>query len=150
MDRSVRTILTNMCMIYEGDKILVQDRNDPNWGGVVFPGGHVESGESFVESVIREVYEETGLTIAHPLLCGVKEWENPDGSRYVVFLFKTNQFSGELVSSDEGRVFWIDKSELRKYKLAEDFEALAEIFERDDLSEFFYRIESGQWEVEVR
>lgn len=150
MDRSVRTTLTNLCMVYEGDKILVQDRVGPHWSGLAFPGGHVESGESFVESVIREVYEETGLTIAHPVLCGVKEWEKPDGSRYVVFLFKTNQFSGELVSSGEGRIFWIDKKALKRYKLAKDFEELVKIFEQDDLSEFFYRIEGEKWSVEMR
>lgn len=41
MDRSVRTTLTNMWMIYEGDKILVVGSH---WSGLAFPGGHVESG----------------------------------------------------------------------------------------------------------
>ena len=50
-------------MVYDGDKILVQDRVNKNWPGLTFPGGHVEEGESFTESVIREVYEETGLKI---------------------------------------------------------------------------------------
>lgn len=56
--------LTNMCMIYD-DKgnVLVQDKVDETWGGLTFPGGHIEKGESFVDSVIREVYGETGLTI---------------------------------------------------------------------------------------
>lgn len=42
-------------------------------GGLTFPGGHIEKGESFVDSVIREVYEETGLTIENPRICGTKE-----------------------------------------------------------------------------
>lgn len=150
MGRSVPVRLTNMCMVYDGDKILVQDREDPDWGGLAFPGGHVESGESFVESTIREVYEETGLTIESPVLCGVKEWENPDGSRYVVFLFKTDRFSGELVSSEEGKVFWINREDLKRYKLADDFEELLGIFVQDDVSEFFYRIENGKWNMEIR
>ena len=53
--------LTNMCMVCNGDKVLVQDRVDPDWPGITFPGGHVETGESFCASVIREVYEETGV-----------------------------------------------------------------------------------------
>lgn len=70
MAREEKTILTNMCMVYDDNgNVLVQDRVDPNWPGITFPGGHVEHGESFVASVIREVKEETGLDItnAHPL-----------------------------------------------------------------------------------
>ena len=62
--------LTNMCMLSCGGKVLVQNRVDPLWKGITFPGGHVEPGESFTEAVIREFYEETGLTIDKPVLCG--------------------------------------------------------------------------------
>ena len=69
MARSEQAIFTNLCMIYDDNgNILVQDRADPGWPGLCFPGGHVEPGESFVESVIREVREETGLTIENPIL----------------------------------------------------------------------------------
>ena len=49
-----KCVLTNMCMVYDGNRILVQDRMNPNWPGITFPGGHIEPKESFVESVIRE------------------------------------------------------------------------------------------------
>ena len=52
-----------------------------------------ESGESFVAAAIREVYEETGLVVESLQLCGIKEWENEDGSRYIVFFYKTNRLS---------------------------------------------------------
>ena len=92
MAREEKCILTNMCMIYDGSRILVQDRKDPSWPGITFPGGHVEAGESFVESTIREVKEETGLDITDVRLCGVKQFMHRDGLyRYIVFLFKTNQ-----------------------------------------------------------
>ena len=62
-----RCELTNLCMITDAEnRILVQDRTDPSWPGICFPGGHVEPGESFVASVIREIQEETGLTIQDP------------------------------------------------------------------------------------
>lgn len=45
MRETERVILTNMCMIYNGDEILVQERVSPSWPGVAFPGGHVERGD---------------------------------------------------------------------------------------------------------
>ena len=73
MKRSEPVELMNMCVLRRGSKVLVQDRTDPNWPGVAFPGGHVEKGESFTDAVIREVQEETGLTISSPRLCGIKD-----------------------------------------------------------------------------
>ena len=67
MDRSEKAIFTNMCMVYDDNgNVLVQNRKDKEWGGITFPGGHVEKKESFTDSVIREVYEETGLKIKTP------------------------------------------------------------------------------------
>lgn len=126
-------------MIYDDEgNILVQDRRSKRWPGVTFPGGHVHKGESFVKSVIREVYEETGLTIKNPEICGVKQFQTKEGARYVVLLYKTNQFSGTLTSSEEGEVFWIPRKDLLKYDLAYDFEKMVYVMESDSLSEFFY------------
>ncbi len=148
MARQEKVVLTNMCMVYDGEgNILVQNRLNPDWPGVTFPGGHVEPGESFVESVIREIREETGLTIRRPQLCGLKQFLQEDGVRYIVILFKTDRFSGELTSSDEGEVFWIRRSELGKYKLAgSDFEDMMRVFESDDLSKFYYNKVDGEWQ----
>lgn len=55
MSREVQVELTNMCMVCDGDKVLVQNRVKPGWPGITFPGGHVEPGESVTASVIREV-----------------------------------------------------------------------------------------------
>lgn len=145
MARSEPVILTNLCMVYDdAGNILVQDRLDPDWPGLCFPGGHVEPGESFVESVIREVREETGLTIENPILCGTKQFQTLHGNeRYVVLFYKTNRFSGTLRSSREGNVFWIPRTELSNYTLVDDFENMVKIFEDDHLSEIFYYREKG-------
>ena len=150
MSRAEQVILTNLCMVYDdAGNILVQDRRDPDWPGLCFPGGHVEPGESFVESVIREVWEETGLTIENPKLCGTKQFQTRKGERYVVFFYKTNRFSGQLKSSDEGEVFWIPRAELHKYQMVEDFLDMVKVFENDDLSEFYYYKEDGDWKLKL-
>ena len=93
MNRCETVEFVNMCMIQNGDKVLVQDRVNPDWPGITFPGGHVECGESFVDAVIREVKEETGLTISKPQLCGIKNWYDDKDYRYVVLFYKTEHFS---------------------------------------------------------
>ena len=144
-----QAIFTNMCMITDGERILVQDREDPNWPGVTFPGGHVEKGESFVSSVIREVWEETGLTIENPVLCGTKQFQTKEGARYVVLFYKADRFHGELNSSDEGEVFWIKRSDLPKYPLSIDMLDMVQVMESDTLSEFYYYQEDGGWKYKL-
>ena len=146
MSRSEQAIFTNLCMVYDdAGNILVQDRLAPDWPGICFPGGHVEPGESFVESVIREVWEETGLTIENPILCGTKQFQTDKGERYVVLFYKTNRFSGNLKSSDEGEVFWLSKNALSNYRLSLDLEDMLRVMESDSLSEFYYYTEKGDW-----
>lgn len=148
--RTETVTLTNMCMIYDGEKILVQDRVDTEWGGVTFPGGHVEKGESFTDAVIREVFEETGLTIRSPRLCGVKDWTKDDGTRYIVLTYKTDKFLGELHSSEEGEVYWVNKSDFPKLKLASTMEEYFKMFCDDDISELFYYKENGEWKSALK
>ena len=131
-------VLTNMCMIRDGEKVLVQIRNDKRWGGAVFPGGHIEDGESITDSVIREVFEETGLTVLSPMLCGVKNFYNGDGDRYIVFLFKADKFTGTLRSSSEGEVLWEEEKKLFELDTVPGFEELYEMFCSSKMSELWY------------
>ena len=141
--------LTNMCMLRDGDRVLVQDRRDPAWPGITFPGGHVEQGESFTDAVIREVLEETGLTIASPRLVGIKDWFSA-GKRYVVLLYRADRFSGTLHSSEEGDVWWESLDKLPQLTLASDMERMLRIFLEDNLSEFYYRQDGSQWIAELK
>ena len=141
--------LTNMCMICDGDRVLVQDRRDPAWPGITFPGGHVEKGESFTDAVIREVWEETGLTITAPRFVGVKDWFSED-MRYVVLLYRADRFSGTLHSSEEGDVRWASLCDLPKLRLANDMELMLRVFLEDDLSEFYYRQDGSEWIPELK
>jgi 8-oxo-dGTP diphosphatase len=151
MSRSEKAIFTNLCMVCDGKgKLLVQDRKDPSWPGICFPGGHVEPGESFVEAVIREVWEETGLRIENPRLCGTKQFQTHRGERYVVFFYRADRFSGTLRSSEEGEVFWVSRADLTHYPLVPDFESMLKVFEEDTLSEFYYYTEeNGDWGLKL-
>lgn len=132
--------MTNMCMIYNKDtnQVLVQDRVK-SWSGVTFPGGKLELGEAIVPSTIREVKEETGLTVSNLKFCGIKDWyDYKKEERYIVFLLKTSDFTGELINeTDEGKVFWVDISKIKEYKLSPDFLEMLDIFMGDG-AEFFY------------
>ena len=126
-------------MIYDENKLLLQKRLKKDWPGYIFPGGHIEPGESIVKSVIREMKEETGLTIRHP----------KEGGRYIVFLFKTDEFEGELRGSEEGPVEWVSREELDSYELVEDFYELLNVMEDDTLTEFQYLVEGDDWKIEI-
>jgi 8-oxo-dGTP diphosphatase len=146
MSKTENVELTVLCLIYRGNKILLQDRFKNDWKGYTLPGGHVEKDESFINAVKREMREETGLTIKNPILCGIKQFPIDNG-RYLVFLYKTNDFEGDLTSSEEGEMVWVDRDDLCKYNLVNDFFDLISVFDDDNLSEFQYVINEGQWEV---
>ena len=150
MGRAYPIELTNMCMLTRADgKVLVQNRRDPNWGGLTFPGGHVEPGEAFTDSVVREVFEETGLTIHDPRLCGVKQFPI-SGGRYLVFLYKTDSFEGELCSSEEGQMEWVARSNLLGVPIVSDFMELLAVFDREALSEFQYVEDGSRWNIVLK
>ena len=142
MARMEEVELTNMCMVCDGKgNVLVQNKKgDRTWHGWNFPGGHVEQGEFVTPSVLREIREETGLTIENPKLCGIKEFQKEqDGKRFIVFLYVARRFFGELRSSDEGDVFWYPLSELKRSKeLADGFSEMLPVFTSDEISEVFY------------
>ena len=59
MARTENVELTVLCLVYKGDRILLQNRIKKDWRGYTLPGGHVEPGESIVDAVIREMQEDT-------------------------------------------------------------------------------------------
>lgn len=148
MARMEEVELTNMCMVCDGKgNVLVQNKKgDRTWHGWNFPGGHVEQGEFVTPSVVREIREETGLTIENPKLCGIKEFQKEqDGKRFIVFLYVASRFSGELRASDEGDVFWYPLSELKRSKeLADGFSEMLPVFTSDEISEVFY---TNNWDA---
>ena len=140
MSNTFKAELTNMVMVYDKNtnRAVVQQRTK-YWKGISFPGGHVEKGESFIDSAKREVFEETGLKVDNLKLCGIIDWcHRKSGERYMVMLYKTDTYSGELIGeTEEGKVFWADINEIPNMELSRDFENYLKVFLADDKQEFF-------------
>ena len=150
MARNELAVFTTLIMVEnEQGQLLVEDRKDPDWPGICFPGGHVEPGEAFTTAAIRETYEETGLTIHDPRLAGVKQFQTKNDERYVVFFYKATKYTGTLTSSDEGEVFWLSREELHNHVLVEDFAEMLKVFDSPTLSEFYYYKDNGEWGLKL-
>lgn len=107
--------LTTLCYIEKDGKYLMMHRtkkkNDPShdlWLGV---GGHFEKGESPEECLLREVKEETGLTLTDFKFRGVVSFSDNDWYEYM-FLYSGYDFSGRLTECDEGELVWVDKQDV--------------------------------------
>ncbi len=149
MGRTENVELTVLCLLTDGNRLLLQNRVKKDWKGYTLPGGHVEPGESFVDAVLREMKEETGLTVHDPRLVGVKQFPIENG-RYVVLLFKAEKYEGELVSSEEGTMEWIPYERLSEVGTVADFEELLRVMNSPELSEFQYIVEDGNWKVSIK
>lgn len=144
MSRTENVELTVVCLLEDGDKILLQDRVKTDWHGYALPGGHVEKDESFLDAVKREMKEETGLEIRNPRLVGLKQFPIDNG-RYVVVLFKATEWSGELTSSEEGKMEWVEYACLPKLDTVADLEEMLRMMNSPDLTELRYVPNGDNW-----
>ncbi len=90
-----------------------------------------------------EVLEETGLTLGKVQLCGMKDWFSEDGSRGVVHLYVSDDFSGTLTPSEEGRVMWVPLDKLGELPLANGMATLVKMLLEGKYSEQFFNLENG-------
>lgn len=108
--------LTTLCYIEKDDKYLMlhrvkkkNDQNQDKWLGV---GGHFEDGESPEDCVLREVKEETGLTLTEYRYRGLVTFVSDEYENEYMHLFTATGYDGEMIECDEGELVWIPKSEV--------------------------------------
>lgn len=96
-----------LCFLFHNDHVLMIERNkQPNlglWNGV---GGHIEIGESPVQSCIREIKEETGIVVPSLRFGGVLTWDDWSFERGGMYFFSANVESDWFQQSDEGSLAW--------------------------------------------
>ena len=115
--------LTTLCYIDNGSSYLmlhrISKKNDINkdkWIGV---GGHLEKNESPEECLLREVKEETGLSILSYKARGIITFISGQEICEYMVLFTSDEFQGNLISCDEGVLEWVNKNDLFKLNLWE-------------------------------
>jgi 8-oxo-dGTP diphosphatase len=116
-------LLATLCYLHQDNHTLmlhrVKKQNDMHagkWNGL---GGKFEPGETPEECVIREVREESGLTISNPKLAGLLMFPNFKGDDWYVFVFTAHEFMGALIDSNEGHLQWIPDVEVESLPLWE-------------------------------
>lgn len=97
------------------------------------PGGKVDAGESFDQGLLREVAEETGLTISLQRVLGAAESESP--TRKIVYLILEGRVeSGQVcLSSEHDEYAWVDRRDLTTMDLADQFRSFAQAYSQTDV-----------------
>ena len=115
--------LTTLCYIEKDDKYLMlhrvkkeKDVNKDKWIGI---GGHFEIGESPEECLLREVREETGLTLTGFSFRGIVTFSALGWPTEYMCLYTADQFEGTLTECDEGTLEWVEKDRLMSLNLWE-------------------------------
>lgn len=127
---------TTLCYIKKDGKYLVMKRNkkknDENAEKYIGVGGHVEKGETPEECLIREVKEETGLTLLNYKLRGLLTFVFEDKDE-LAFLYTADKFEGELnYDCNEGELVWVDENELLSLPLWEGDKIFLKKLEEDE------------------
>lgn len=123
-----------VCYLKKDNSVLMI-KFTKKWGQVYAPpGGKFETGESPLDCIIREFYEETGLTLINPKLQGISYWK--DSYEGIIFIYTAEECEGSLNnSSSEGKLEWIKIEDLLKIKQFEQNEKFTPYLFKEELFE---------------
>ena len=128
-------ILSTLCYIEKDNKYLMlhrtkkkNDINKDKWLGI---GGKFEEGESPEECIVREVMEETGLKLNSYQLRTIVTYVSTDWETEYMYVFTSNDFTGDLIECNEGDLQWIDKKEVTKLNTWEGDKIFVEKLQND-------------------
>lgn len=131
--------MTTLCYIEKDDQYLMlhrvkkeKDVNKDKWVGV---GGHFEKDETPEECLLREVKEETGLTLNSWKLRGIITFLSNEFHTEYMFLYTSDDYSGEMISCNEGNLEWVNKSDVYNLPIWEGDKIFFELLEKS--SDFF-------------
>ena len=128
-------INSTLCYLERGDEYLmlhrvkkVNDMNHDKWIGV---GGKFEEGESPEDCILRETFEETGLTLTDYRYRGLVTFVSDQYPTEYMHLFTANRWTGESQPCDEGELAWIKKAELLSLPLWEGDKIFLRLLDTD-------------------
>ncbi len=128
--------LTTLCYIKQNGKYLMLYRckkeNDANKGKWIGIGGGFEPGESPEDCVLREVREETGLTLKEKKFRGIVTFASDTWETEYMHIFTSESFEGNLTENcSEGQLAWIDEAEMKNLPMWEGDKIFFRLIDRD-------------------
>ena len=127
--------LTTLCYLEKDGQYLMlhrtskaNDENHDKWIGV---GGHFEFQESPEDCLIREVKEETGLTLNSWAFRGIVSFISDDHPAEYMHLYTSQDFSGQLTECDEGQLEWVKKENIKELNLWEGDKIFLDLLTKD-------------------
>lgn len=127
------------CYLKKDNKVLMI-RFTKKWGQVYAPpGGKFEQGETPLDCVTREFYEETGLHLINPRLQGMSYWK--DSAEGIIFIFTAENFEGELLEDSlEGVLEWVKIEDLSKINQFDQNEKFTSYLFKEEIFEGKFKL----------
>lgn len=111
--RSSRQVKAAISYIFhDGKALMIKRKKEPFMGYIVAPGGRFEKGETPFQCVEREIMEETGLKMKNYNLKIVTSEIGPDHYNWILYIFVCSGFTGSVIESDEGELYWVEAEKL--------------------------------------
>lgn len=112
-------------VFYKDEVLLLKGNRLKDWNGIYDPvGGHIEKGESIIDSAAREIEEESGLDVVNIKLRGIVHVSDFFGKNIILFVTSSQAKTKKVVGSEEGTPEWIKIKELDKIRLFEDIKPI--------------------------